>query len=367
MNSEHNRFLRSALIALFFAAVSLPFLQMQLRFFKEFDNMENRELAPFPSLSRFELGQFPAAFDAFARDHFGFRPDLIRWNCILRVGLLGVSPIPSVILGSDSWLFYCAEALSDGNTLNDFRGTIPLSLAELQKLQRQLENNQREFSRRNIPYLVVIAPNKSTIYAEFMPSFLRKARPLTRLDQLTAHLTEHRSVKILDLRETLMRAKSRYPVYWKTDSHWNSYGAYAGYREIVQRLSEYLPKLQPLHLASKGVEKKPLRQGGDLAQMLYMQDLLPETNDTEVHLAHNPEEPPLGTIIFRHDSFGDNLYPFLRRHFRKIVNIAPFAPFRFEAIEAEQPKAVLHLFVERYITQALHDNFFYREDFSEDL
>ena len=36
--------------------------------------------------------------EKYFNDHFGFRPDLIRWNCLLRMRLLGTSPIPIVIL-----------------------------------------------------------------------------------------------------------------------------------------------------------------------------------------------------------------------------------------------------------------------------
>jgi hypothetical protein len=101
--------------------------------------------------------------------------------------------------------------------------------------------------------------------------------------------------------------------------------------------------------------------GGDLAQMLFMQDLLAEENNTRLSLA-GASQSPGGTLLFRHDSFGDNLYPYLRPVFRKIINIAPFAPFRFDVIERERPQAVLHVFAERYLPQALQDDSFYREE-----
>ncbi len=352
---------RLLLIIAFVGVLCLPVLQMQLHFFPEPENTENRELAQAPSGDYASFAQFADGWERYAVDNFGFRPYLIRWNSLLKLTLLGVSPVSSVILGKDSWLFYHSEALADGNTINDFRGTIPLSQAELVKLQRRLEANQRAFARSNIAYLVAIVPNKSTIYSEYLPESIRTFRNTTRLDQLLAHMRQHSPVQILDLRDALFQAKREHPVYWKTDSHWNSYGAYIGYVEIMRRLSAYLPALAAAPIAGAEVKTERSATGGDLAQMLFLQDALAEENDTRFSLDNTPTRQTAGTLIFRHDSFGDGLYPYLRRHFKELANIAPFAPYRFEALVEKRPQAVLHVFAERYITQAIHDDFFYEE------
>ena len=350
------------LIIAFFGALCLPVLQMRFHFFPEPENTENRELAQAPTGPYASLGEFAEGWERYAVDNFGFRPYLIRWNSILKLTFLGVSPVPSVILGKDSWLFYHSEALADGNTINDFRGTIPLSQAELVRLQRQLEANQRAFAARNIAYLVAIVPNKSTIYSEYLPDSIRTFRSTTRLDQLVDHMRRHSQVKILDLRDALFRAKSEHPVYWKTDSHWNSYGAYIGYVEIMRQLSAYLPALAPAPIAADAVKTERAPTGGDLAHMLFLQDAMAEENDTRFNLDNAPNPLQMGSLIFRHDSFGDGLYPYLHRSFKELANIAPFAPYRFEAIFEKHPEAVLHVFAERYITQAIHDDFYYEDE-----
>ncbi len=205
------------------------------RFLPEPENCENRELAEAPT-GDCSLAEYADGWERYLGDNFGFRRYLIRWNSILKLSCLGVSPVSSVILGKDSWLFYHSEALADGNTVNDWRGTIPLSQTELVRLQEQLEANESVFAEKGIPYLVVIVPNKSTVYSEYMPDTIRKFRDTTRLDQFMEHMRRHSRVSVLDLREALFKAKSSHPLYWKTDSHWNSYGAYIGYSEIVRRL-----------------------------------------------------------------------------------------------------------------------------------
>lgn len=353
--------LRGLLIAIFLVLLCLPVLQMQLRFCPEPENYENRELAQAPT-GDCSLAEYAAGWERYLADNFGFRPYLIRWNSLLKLTCLGVSPVSSVILGKDSWLFYHSEALADGNTVNDWRGTIPLPQAELVRLQEQLEAHEKTFAVRGIPYLVVIVPNKNTIYGEYFPDTIRKFRHATRLDQFMEHMRRHSRIAVLDLREALFEAKRHYPLYWKTDSHWNSYGAYIGYREIMRRLSARLPALQPISIAGDKVRVEPSPTGGDLAQMLCLQDALLEENETRLTLESVPSQPVLDTLVLRHDSFGDALYPYFHRHFKNLVNIAPFAPYRYDAIFAKHPQAVVHVFAERYITQAIHDNFFYEEE-----
>jgi alginate O-acetyltransferase complex protein AlgJ len=352
--------IRLALILSFFCMLCLPVLQMQWRFCPQPESCENRELAQAPT-GDCSLGEYAEGWERYLVDNFGFRPYLIRWNSLLKLTCLGVSPVSSVILGKDSWLFYHSEALADGNTVNDWRGTIPLSRAELVRLQQQLEENEQIFAERKIPYLVVIVPNKSTVYSEYLPDTFRKFRSTTRLDQFMEHMRRNSRVSVLDLREAMFKAKNNHPLYWKTDSHWNSYGAYVGYTEILRRLSVQLPALKPVPIAGNEVRIEPSPTGGDLAQMLFLQDSLPEENETRLSLESVPTQPVLDTLVLRHDSFGDALYPFFHRHFKNLVNIAPFAPYRFEAIFAKRPQAVVHVFAERYITQAIHDDFYYEE------
>lgn len=347
----------------FLLVLWLPAFQMHFGVYKEFDDTENRELATVPNWSTSLFSPLMEQIDAYVADHFGFRPDLIRWNSILRVYLLGSSPIKSVILGKDSWLFYCSEALADGNSMNDYMGMVPLPETELEKMRVRLEENRTRFSRHGIPYIVAIAPNKNTMYGEYLPERIECCKSdTTRLNQFIEYMSRNSDLRILDLREPLFEAKARQiPVYWETDSHWNTYGAYVGYREIMGEVSRTYPSAGPLEI-SGGIKVERTSRGGDLAQMLFLTDLLAEGNHTRFSLASNASENRLRKLVFRHDSFGDNLYPFLRKHFDKIVNVAPFAPFRFEEIFSDPPEVVLHVFTERYLTQAIHDDFFYQEE-----
>ncbi len=348
----------------FFLALCLPMLQMLFPFVTEYKDTENRDLADAPSLALTDLSSLIPSTESYLGDRFGLRTTLIRWNSILRVGFLGVSPIPSVVVGKDGWLFYRSEVLADGQSLNDYQGTIPLSETELGRLWKRITDNERVLSQMGIPYMVVIAPNKHTLYGDYLPDRIRPFRGPTRLEQFSDYVGRQPMGErlVLDLRQPLLRAKEEHPIYWKTDSHWNSYGAYIGYREIMKRLSVRNPELAPLPLVENRVTVTTSPKGGDLSQMLLMQDRLSEPYDTRLELAPNPHPKANRTLLLRHDSFGDGLYPFLNAHFQTLTNIAPFAPFPFERIKSERPIAVVHVFAERYLTQAIHDDFFYQEE-----
>jgi len=347
-------------IVLFLAVISAPAIQMHYQFYKEFEDADKRRLAYAPEWGRGVISRFAKESEAYVDDHFGFRPDLIRWNILIRIHLFGIAPLQSVIVGKDAWLFYCSEALDDGNSINDFMGSIPLSEAEIENLRMRLEENNRKFAEKGIKYIVAIAPNKNTIYSEYLPERFAKNRSRTRLEQFCDYMDQRSSIKVLDLSKPMLREKSKLPLYWATDSHWNSFGAYVGYREIMKRISNFYPNTGVIELAGE-IAVKRWANGGDLTRILFMQDVWPEKNDTvfQVDLTRIPSQ--LEKLLFRHDSFGDALYPYLTKHFTKIIDVAPFAPFRFEAIFHEQPEIVLHLFAERYLTQAIHDDFYYKE------
>ncbi|MCE5335027.1 MAG: hypothetical protein LLG06_10620 [Desulfobacteraceae bacterium] len=352
------RKLRFFAIILFFAAICLPALQMFFRFHTEFEDAEKRELAKPPQWTTTAISKLPGECESYFQDHFGFRPEMIRWNNILRIGAFGVSPAISVVVGKDSWLFYCPEILSDGNSVNDFMGSIPLSDADMEGFREKLEQTARKFAENGIVYILAIAPNKISLYDEYLPDRIRECAGRTRLDQFMEYMAKNSSLKVLDLRGPLREEKKNHPTFWATDTHWNSYGAYVGYREIMKRLSESYPTAKAVPIKGEvSVRERP--NGGDLAQILFIHDRSPEKNDTALSLDSNTRPARFRKLLFRHDSFGDGLYPYLQMHFENISSLPPFAPFFFNELLADPPDIVLHIFVERYLPQAIHDDFFY--------
>ncbi len=100
------------------------------------------------------LAAYPAKFEAYFNDQFGFRKRLISWLNFVKVAGLDVSPSPLVIFGRDRWLFY------GDLDIPYFRGVNPLTPAQLSDWQKCLEARQRRLADRGIPYLIVFRPQK---------------------------------------------------------------------------------------------------------------------------------------------------------------------------------------------------------------
>ena len=194
---------------------------------------EMRALAPWPESAKIPLTDRPAKFEAWLRDHYPLRGQIVRahsvvWHQWLR------APSASVIVGRDAWLFFSGD-----RTLEDLTGNDPLTPAELDQWATVIEGRRAWLRSRGIAHLFVVVPNKSTIYPEQLPADLRaRVRP-GKLDQLFARLQARGSgAGVLDLRQPLLNLKERERAYWITDSHWSAHGLVAGTEAILRRLGE---------------------------------------------------------------------------------------------------------------------------------
>jgi len=343
----------------------------------ETSGLEQRRLAPKPAFN-FEwktIRAFPKSYEAYFDDHFFFRNALIRlYGKYQALFPLRESPSPSVVIGKDGWLFY-----ADENVIDDYRQENLFGPQELETIKRHLEQRKRWLEEQGIRFVVTVAPNTHSIYPEHLPDPVRGiiVPGRTRLDQVIQYLKEHSDIEIVDNREALLQAKTVRRTYMKTDTHWNAFGAWVGYRELMNRLSADFPALQPRRLDEFAISSVQVN-GGDLARMMGMGESLYEedivlTPKFETYARNAAErkdpggEPGKETVIketgngelpravmFR-DSFANALIPYLSEHFSRIVYIWDHR-FHPEIVREEKPDVVIHEIVERYLWVLLWEN-----------
>jgi alginate O-acetyltransferase complex protein AlgJ len=329
-----------------------------------------------PVLNRGQALDFLNAWNAYANEHFGGRDILIHWNNLLQVKLLNVSPIETIILGRDGWLFLDGPHLE----MDYFRAEKPFSADELARWRRVLLQRHMWLERQGIRFLFVIAPNKSTIYPEKVSARIHRAP--TRLDQLREYL-QQRSLPagfcLVDLRKTLRAAKFQYPVYDRVDSHWNRIGAWLAANKIIRLLSRFYP-LHPPELKDFTVSLEPgAGDRGDLAAMLSLSGILYDSqlanvtpnspsgviiaepahwidDDVEREVTIRPGAGLPEALMFR-DSFGYALAKNLSEHFQKITYIRDRG-LRFDPriVLQVRPKIVIHEMAERFLQTVLPVN-----------
>ena len=359
------------IIMIFAVSVTTPLIAMILKLDRSPLLRENREHAAFPdiALDRKTLKKFPHDFYAYFRDNFGFRDDFIRLNFLVKRTILKELEFNDVLFGKDGWLYYLGE-----KEMDDSRGITHYDEETLARWAASLERKRQWLAARGIRYLFVIAPNKASIYRENLPSYFRDLHDPTGLDEFVQYVRAHTGVDLVDLRPALLTAKTIERSYMKTDTHWNEFGAFVAYQEIMETLSRWFPATHSETFADYVMERK-MGSGGDLAIMVggseFIREeeifLVPkkarnareiEVNTKEKFLAMYQDEQVLPRALVFRDSFFDALIPFIseqfqyarfyRHHWDESIPVAA-------AINSIHPDVVIEEFVERQIKFGMGD------------
>ena len=352
------------LIAIFIATLCLPMTGMVLNLDRDAPSGENRTLASWPQFQWdvSSLRALPEQLTRYFEDHFAFRERLVRWQAIVRLRGLGVSPSTSVIKGRDGWLFY-----ADDGAMEDYAEAPPFTGAELELWRQMLQDTSDWLRAQGIAYVFVIAPDKHVIYQEYMPDTIQRTA-ISRIDQLVSHLRQRSTVRVADPRPPLFAAKASERLYHRTDTHWNDRGAFVGYQSIIDALAEEVPALRPR--SRSAFEPRVVQSAGlDLAGMVGLTEVLREEdlvlvprhplarilepqhpNRRLTHARIVTEAPNDGprAVVFM-DSFGPALVPFLSEDFSRVVylwqdNMDP------QVVQQERPQVVIQELVGRALS-----------------
>lgn len=350
-----------------------PLLQSWLNIFPEQTASEKRSLEQFPELKNIsfkEVFEFLGKYDKYYNDNFGFRGMLISMNSYFRVKVLKVvHPMPRVILGKEGWLFY--NDPQDGVSIPDYCGLAPLSEKQMEQIRLKIGNLNARLKEKGVQLLIVVAPNKHTIYPEYLPPIELRASERTRLDQILDYFEKNSEVPVLDLRNALRQAKSSMPVYCRNDTHWNQFGGFIAYREIMGFLSQRF-NVHPDSLSDFDMNVSVRNGSGDLASMLAMTEAFEDTviemrkrdrlgrvelfsaTDEDTHQSFTcmagVSQPGLPRLLMFHDSFGYGLIEYLSEHFSKSTYVPPRARREIvKWVDREKPDIVILELVERYL------------------
>jgi hypothetical protein len=363
---------------LFLCLICLPLADHYFKIAPDVYLMENDPT----TLPDFSIAHLFKTFNVLQRGYlektFGFRKQLVRMENILDIfWLQAVNQYQTVIKGKGDWLFLSQEN-NDLNVIQDYRSVRLFSQAQLERWVNIYRARDEWLANRGIRYLIVVAPNKHTVYPEFLPPQFNKVSAVSRTDQLISSL-EAAGVPVLDLRPTMTKVKRQALAYYRTDTHWTTFGAFAGYVQIMKRLGQWFPQFEPEIRGDFDIAITPDLNGG-LASMLALGDYFPESRVTftprfqrkavETAAAHTvpPYFQPTvvmdthdasrpNVVVFR-DSFAHELIPFLSEHFNKTTYLWPYPStsrevrfFDKQFIEKEKPALVIDEFVERYFTE----------------
>lgn len=331
---------------------------------------ENRTLAQLSGDT--SIAEFPAAFDAYFDDHFAFRSELVKLYNKLQY-LVRDSKYDDVAYGRDGWLYYMLD-----NSRKDIQRSIsytPEQLGIICDAQQSAADGLREMGAK---YYLMFIPDKHSVYPEFLPDDLQVGEGDSCMGSAIRALSENTDVAVIDARPALLAAKEDAQVYLKTDTHWNGYGAFAGYDALAERLEAEVPGFRRLAREDCEFDVTPVRAGGDLAGILGRAEELTEarvtvrpkqsssTELTELPFREpsadpgrrscvyvNPANPDGPSCVLFRDSFGSAMLPLLREGFSRIAVVWSNAVLE-EVVRAERPDVVIMEYVERLSTGVRH-------------
>jgi hypothetical protein len=308
-----------------------------------------------------ELVKFPRRFGLYFNDHFGFREPLVRLQALVKVKGLGGSVTPQVIVGKDGWLFLDPD---HDPSLSQSRSDKPFTGEQLARWQQALQVRHDWLAQRGIRYLFVIAPEKQSVYPEYLPDN-RRYLQTSRFDQLVAYVRKNSQLEILDLRPPLLEAKQSRRLYFKTDTHWDALGGLVAYQAIVKDLAKYFPEMKPVQ-ESDCVTYTRVLSTGDLARIMGLNGWFAEevegiqlrnpgfvaqveVNGPNWMLVSTHRDQNLPRLLAFCDSFSSAFATFLSQHFSRAV-YRPQLYFDPGQVELERPQIVMQEMVERYLS-----------------
>jgi alginate O-acetyltransferase complex protein AlgJ len=354
MSSQDTK--RFLAITLVIVICYLPLLVMLNGRNEDFMSEENRMRSPFPAIDVRHPAKYFETFKRFFNDNFGFRDALVWLGSNIKVNILSVSPRQQVyFVGKNGWIFYSPTIGDSNETMDEYRGLMPLSEQRLADIRESFENLAALVKKNGGKLYAGFIPNKQTIYPEYLPDHIKRhliTKENRRLNQFYRYMCTCPTVTIIDLESELVNEKNKsdYLLYNpRTDySHWNMRGAYVAYKKIMERIKQDFKNVPIIQCGDLEFERVAKLQDGDhplFANMFewYGKELVPET----VHFKNAIKKSEL-KVIFLGDSCGRNIAPYFEQTFKNILFYRA-KHFSRELLEKEKPDIVIWLRVARYV------------------
>ena len=312
----------------------------------KFSESENRVLGEFPKLSVATIadGSFMRDFETYLTDQFPFRDGIISLKT-LADRIVGKNEENGVYIGKDGFLF-------DSQTSLDSKHIKGIGKAVLAFKEKHSD----------LETAFILAPNSTYVYSEYLPEYLELP------DQRWLIRAVHKQIDDETIlwpaaANILKKNASEAQLYYKTDHHWTTRGAYLLFKEIClgweleesskaidKRFKFYevsntfegtLASTSGVHSTKDRVEiclpKKSegtyvvnFESSGEKTASLFFKDKLQQKNQYEVFMGGNYDKVIISTVsqsgrslLLIKDSYANCMIPMLTPYFSKIVVIDP--------------------------------------------
>lgn len=322
-----------AISAVFLVFIAFFFLWNIITPDIEFSERENRYLETLPEFSFEALfsGELITAFETYSTDQFPYRDGWITLKAALELAA-GKDENNGVYLCENDTLIESFEAPDD------------------ETLSKNMTSINTLTEHAGVPVYFALVPGKSDIYAALLPDYTPNDSQLALIETVYAQS----DAQTIDIYSALSTHKDEY-IYYRTDHHWTTLGAYYGYAALCEAmgivpasLESFAPQtvsdhfygttysssgfswIQPdkidLYVEDPGTLKIQNYMDGSAADgVLYDLSYLNKKDQYSMFLGGNTPLLQIQTglqdgerLLVLRDSYADSMAPFLLSHFSEI-------------------------------------------------
>lgn len=268
--------------------------------------------------------------------------------------------------------------------LEDWCGTNILSDNQVDGVQKRIKSKVDYLAGRDCKLVYLIITNPMEIYPETAPErFVRSDKDISRTEQFEK-AARAAGATVIDAREILEEHRDDiYKIYNKTDSHWTAYGAYWGYKILMDEIGKDYEAAKPLPIDGNFEFYNKESMSGDMMVHLQLQNSLLHENGTfvkwltkavsnpdvyvkgsvqldfspvqdtqTVRNRLDPEGKPTAMIV--RDSFSTSIYGYVNNSFSEVYwqNMWNYK-FDKDYIENTNPDYYIYIVAERNIGNLL--------------
>ena len=319
------------LIVILFCAFLMGFLALNLILpDRTFSELENRTLAQPPafSLSRVLSGAFESDAEAYVTDQFAFRDGWMAMKAALET-LMGKK--------ENNGVYLCGDTLIER-----------IDAPDEERLALNIRAVNRFCEQAGVPVYLTLLPTAQEIWRGKLPS------GAPRLDEaaLIERVAGETQARFIDTRAVL-EAHADEPIFYRTDHHWTSLGAYWGSTALLEglglqsaALDAFSPetvstsfygtlysksgvrRIEPdsidIYVPDEGIAVTRLEDGEARPGMLYDRARLDGKDKYAMFMGGNQPLAVIetghagGKLLLVRDSYADSEVPFLTAHFSEI-------------------------------------------------
>ncbi len=294
---------------------------------RTFSPVENRNLTQLPSFSWSTLadGSYTAGLEKYLEDQFP-----------LRDGWMGLKNRYEYLLGKREFhgVYLCG-------------GRLIHKIEDTSRAEQNIGHLQKLTEKTDIPVYVGLIPTAAEVYKNELPAGAENFDQAAYLENVRKSVP---NAVWVDIAKWVTSA-SDVPLFYRTDHHWTSAGAWRGYAALMESMGEQpeplgrpetvsedfygtlystsgvhwlKPDIIERYIAGEKITVEDVHSGE--THGLYVDSFLEEKDkyasflggNAPLYIVRNPEADSGKKLLLVRDSYSDSMAPFLSRHFSEI-------------------------------------------------